>query len=92
MDTSWGAWLDVPRGGLVAVDLNWGGVGAGPTVRMATPDGQWWVPDQQPGPPVHRAWIEVPAGWTWISIEQGYAEALHVELATHLPVSESHTS
>ncbi len=86
-ESPWGAWLDVPAGGLVAVELRWGDVGAGPTVRLATPEGHWWVPGVQPGPPVYRAWIEVPPGWTWISVEEMYAEELHVEVAVHLPVA-----
>lgn len=86
-DTPWGTWLDVPAGGLVAVDLYWGDIGAGPTVRMATPDGIWWVPDAQPGPPIYRSWIEVPPGWTWISVEEHYADSLHIQVAIHLPVA-----
>ena len=85
-DEPWGAWLDVPHGGLVAVDLRWGDGAGVPMVRMATPEGEWWVPDAQPGPPVHRAWIEVPAGWTWISIEAAFGQSLEVDVATHLPV------
>jgi hypothetical protein len=53
---------------------------------MATPAGEWWVPASQPGPPCYRAWIEVPPGWTWISIEEAYADALRIEVATHLPI------
>jgi hypothetical protein len=85
-DTPWGAWLDVPQGGLVAVDVRWGDVGAGPTLRLATPEGEWWTPATQPGPPCYRAWIEVPPGWTWISLEEHYAEDLMIDVATHLPI------
>ena len=85
-DQPWGAWLDVPHGGLVAVDVHWDG-GSGPTVRMATPEGEWWIPEQQPGPPVYRSWIPVPAGWTWISVEAGFVDRLAIEVATFLPVA-----
>lgn len=85
-ETPWGAWLDVPEGGLVAVELRWGTSGVGPTVRLATPDGEWWTPARQPVPPIHRAWIEVPPGWTWISVEEHYVDSLEIEVATHLPI------
>jgi hypothetical protein len=86
IDEPWGAWLEVPSGGLIAVELHWGGVGAGPTVRLATQAGAWWLPERQPQPPIHRAWMEVPPGWTWISVEAGYAERLPITVATFLPV------
>ena len=68
------------------VELRWGDVGAGPTVRLATQAGEWWTPEQQPAPPCYRAWIPVPAGWTWISVEQHYVDQLAIEVAVHLPV------
>jgi hypothetical protein len=84
-EAAWGTWLHVPRGGLVAVELRWSH-GAGPTVLLATPDEQWWTPDPQPEPPLHRAWMQVPPGWTWLAIVQSYDDAVDVELATFLPV------
>lgn len=85
-EAPWGAWLDVPRGGLIAVQLAWGD-GPQPTVRLADADGTWRTPDAQPNAPSHTAWIEVPAGWTWVSVECAFVERQLVRVATWLPVA-----
>lgn len=83
----WGAWLWLEDAGLIAVDLRWSH-GAGPTVLLMSPQEEWTTPHPQPAAPMYRAWIPAPAGWTWLAIVQHYDDAVDVELATFVPVSD----
>ncbi|MCW2928012.1 MAG: hypothetical protein JWM86_1980 [Thermoleophilia bacterium] len=83
----WGAWLEAPAGGSMAVQLAWGD-GPQPTVRLSDAAGSWWTPDQQPDAPSHTAWIELAPGWTWISVECSFVERQAVRVATWLPVQD----
>lgn len=87
----WGAWLDGAAGGWIAIQLAWGD-GPQPTVRLADATGQWRTPDAQPSAPSHTAWIELPAGWTWVSVECAFVDRQVVRVATWLPLPAASTT
>jgi hypothetical protein len=86
-DAPWGAWVEVPVAGTGAIQLTWG-EGPQPVLRLADAEGNWSTPDTQPGPPLHTAWLDLPAGWTWIGVEAPYTEGQPIRVAVWLPAGE----
>jgi hypothetical protein len=85
---AWGAWLWMVQAGHVVVELRWSH-GVGPTVLMMSPTEEWTTPHPQPEPPLYRARMAAPAGWTWLAIVQSYDDQVDVQLTTHLPTEDT---
>jgi hypothetical protein len=83
-DAPWGAWLEVPESGTGAIQLTWG-AGPQPLLQLADAEGRWCTPEEQPDPPMHTAWVQLPAGWTWIGVAAPYAESQPIRVVTWLP-------